>query len=69
MKKEKRPVVIGEYRPSPYNPVMTREAALRYANAMMPADLKRAGFIASIFESDMQIHGGLWYRINYSKKC
>ena len=64
---ERRPVVIGEHRPSAYNPVMTRAGALRYANQMMPADLRRAGFVASIFASDAEIHGGLWFRVNYSK--
>lgn len=64
---EKRPVVIGEHRPSAFNPIMTRAGALRYANKMMPADLRKAGFTASIFESDFETHGGLWYRVNYGK--
>ena len=64
---EKRPVVIGEHRPSAFNPVMTKAGALRYANQMMPKDLRKAGFTASIFESDLETHGGLWFRVNYRK--
>ena len=48
---EVRPVVIGEHRPSAFNPVMTRGNALRFANQHMPDDLRRAGFKASIFAS------------------
>lgn len=66
-KEEKRPVVISEHRPSAFNPVMTRAGALRYANQMMPADLRKAGFTASIFASDLETHGGLWFRVNYGK--
>ena len=63
---EKRPVVIGEHRPSAFNPIMTFNQALRYADKMMPADLKKARFKASIFVPDLETHGGLWYRVNYS---
>ena len=66
-KEEKRPVVISEHRPSAFNPVMTRAGALSYANQMMPADLRKAGFTASIFASDLETHGGLWFRVNYGK--
>ena len=64
---EVRPVVIGEHRPSAFNPVMTLEKALRFANQNMPDDLRRAGFKASIFASSIEIHGGLWWRVNYGK--
>ena len=65
---DKRPVLIGESRPNEYSPTMTQAGALRYARRMMPADLKRAGFVASIFATDTELHGGLWYRVNYSKR-
>lgn len=65
---EKRPVLIVENRPNEYSPIMTQAGALRYARRLMPADLKRAGFVASIFASDPELHGGLWYRVNYSKR-
>lgn len=64
---DKRPVLIGENRPDQYSPVMTHKDALRYARRIMPADLKRAGFVASIFASDAELHGGLWYRVCYGK--
>jgi hypothetical protein len=31
----------------------------------MPRDLKKAGFTTSVFQSDAEIHGGEWLRINY----
>jgi hypothetical protein len=46
---------------------MSYAAALRYADAMMPPDLRRAGFVASVFKTSFEIHGGEWLRINYSK--
>ncbi len=46
---------------------MTKKQALAYGVKMMPRDLELAGFICSIFESDQEIHGGRWYRINYGK--
>jgi len=46
---------------------MTQKQALRYGEQNMPADLKRAGFVCSIFRSDPEIHGGDWFRINYGK--
>jgi hypothetical protein len=64
---EKRPVIIGENRPNSYSPTMTKSGALRYARRIMPKDLVRAGFSASIFASDPELHGGLWWRVNYSK--
>jgi hypothetical protein len=64
---EKRPVIIGENRPNSYSTTMTKSEALRYARRIMPKDLARAGFSASIFASDPELHGGLWWRVNYSK--
>lgn len=64
MKTERLPVKHGL---STLDKAMTREQALRYAERNMPADLKRAGFIASVARSDAAIHGGEWFRINYSK--
>ena len=46
---------------------MTREQALRYARRKIPNDLKKAGFVAGIFESDPEIHGSRYYRIGFVK--
>lgn len=46
---------------------MTREAALRYANKVMPSDLRKAGFSAGVFESDPEIHGAKYFRIGFGK--
>lgn len=61
---EKRPVRIGSGREALAVP-MTHEQALRYGNAQMPLDLRRAGFKTDVFASDESIHGGLWYRVSY----
>jgi hypothetical protein len=45
---------------------MTKAQALRWAQANMPADLRRVGFVASVFTSDPQIHGADYFRVNYS---
>ena len=68
MNNEKRPVIISENRPTAYSPIMTLRAAKRYAEQMMPADLRRAGFSAGVFVSDAEIHGGSWYRVGFGKK-
>lgn len=47
---------------------MTRAQAKRLGDANMPADLRRAGFETVVFESDVEIHGGHYMRINYGKK-
>lgn len=47
--------------------LMSRQQALRHAIKTMPADLKRASFVASVFQSDPEIHGDAFFRINYSK--
>lgn len=65
---EKRPLLFGENRPSQYSPIVSEQQALRIAQRAMPADLKRAGFIASIFTSDIETHGGAWFRVNYGKR-
>jgi hypothetical protein len=46
---------------------MTLEHARRYANRIMPGDLRRAGFVASVYLTCPEIHGGEWIRINFSK--
>jgi hypothetical protein len=63
----RRPVVVGGHRPGPYNPVKTYAGALRYAEQMMPRDLRLAGFKASVFISDAEIHGGEWFRVSFGK--
>lgn len=61
---EMRPVKVGI---GSLEREMTLAQALRWAKANIPSDLKRAGFSASVFTSDLFLHGGLWFRINYSK--
>lgn len=61
---DKLPVKIGL---STLERPMTEKQALRYGKNAMPQDLKRAGFVASVFRSDPQIHGSEFFRINYSK--
>lgn len=46
---------------------MTKEQALRYANKIMPNDLRKAGFKAGVFESDIEIHGAKYFRIGFGK--
>lgn len=46
---------------------MTKEQALRYANKVMPNDLRKAGFNAGVFESDIEIHGAKYFRIGFGK--
>jgi hypothetical protein len=47
--------------------VMTRRQAERYAQLHIPKHLKKAGFTCHVSESDPEMHGGHWYRINCSK--
>lgn len=47
---------------------MTREQARRYGERHMPRDLRAAGFETVIARSDPEMHGGLWFRINYGKR-
>jgi len=46
---------------------MTLAQAKRYGDKNMPLDLKRAGFKTVVFTSDEEMHGGLWFRVNYGK--
>lgn len=62
---EVRPVRIGSGRECLPKP-MTKAQALRYAKRNMPRDLAKAGFVASVFTSDPEIHGASFFRINYS---
>jgi len=62
--RQKLPVKVGL---STLEKPMTLAQAKRYGNNAMPNDLKRAGFKCSVFQSDPQLHGSLFYRINYSK--
>ena len=47
----------------PEGMITTHAGALRFARRNMPADLKRAGFVATVCDS---MHGP-WWRINYGK--
>lgn len=62
-KSEKREVLVGLDR----LPAMTKNAAKKWGERNMPRDLKAAGFTTTVFESDAELHGGSWYRINYGK--
>jgi hypothetical protein len=64
IKNEKLPVKSGL---STLDRPMTRAAAFRYGEQHMPADLRRAGFKTIIAKSDADLHGGVWFRINYGK--
>ena len=46
---------------------LTMKQAERYGRNAMPEDLKRAGFVCSVFLTTREIHGGEWLRVNYSK--
>lgn len=61
---EKREVRIGIGK---LDTPMTIAQARRYGDANMPRDLKAAGFETAIGVSDPEIHGGIWFRINYIK--
>lgn len=65
---EKRPVIFAENRPNADSKVMTMEQAKRFADRMMPKPLKASGFKSEVFASDIDTHGGLWFRINYGKR-
>jgi len=64
MKTKKFPVKVGL---STLDQPMTRVAAHRYGERHMPADLKRAGFKTVVAKTDVDLHGGVWLRINYGK--
>lgn len=65
-KLEKLPVKLGI---GTLDKHMTRAQAQRYGEQAMPADLKRAGFECIVARSDIELHGGEWFRINYGMKC
>ena len=46
---------------------MTLAQAKRYGDRNMPRDLKAAGFKTFVGVSDPEIHGGLWFRVDYGK--
>ena len=60
---EKRSVAIGV---SVLPKKMSKKQAYNYAWKVIPKDMKSAGFVPVIFESDEEIHGSLFYRINYA---
>ena len=47
-------------------PAMTRLQAHQFGERNMPTDLKKAGFECIVAASDPELHGGIWYRINYA---
>jgi hypothetical protein len=63
---EKRTVKIGC---GALDKPMTAKQAEGYGDRRMPSYLKRAGFKTSIFISDVDINGSLFYRISYGKVC
>lgn len=63
---ERRPVRLGSGRDELPRP-MTRAQAQHWGERNMPRDLRAAGFVCSVFASDAELHGGLWFRVNYSK--
>lgn len=65
MSQEKRIVKVGLHT---LDKPMTREQAMRYGIRRMPPDLKRTGFECVVARSDTDMHGGLWFRINYGKR-
>lgn len=56
----KRKICGTETADQPNGLVTTRAAAVKFARSIMPADLKRAGFVPSIFD------GARGWRINFS---
>ena len=48
---------------------MTKSQAQKYGNRNIPKHLKRLGFVAYVFESDIVIHGERYLRITYGKEC
>lgn len=61
---ERLPVKAGLYT---YPNLMTRAQAQRLGEHDMPRDLKRTGFVCVVARSDADLHGGVWFRINYGK--
>lgn len=65
MKDEKLPVKAGLLT---LDREMTRKQAMRWGERNMPVGLKRAGFETFVGKSDAEMHGGVWFRVNYGKK-
>lgn len=61
---EKREVRVGIDK---LDKLMTMAQAKRYGDKHMPRDLKKAGFKTYVGASDLELHGGLWFRIDYGK--
>ncbi|OGT87643.1 MAG: hypothetical protein A2286_13390 [Gammaproteobacteria bacterium RIFOXYA12_FULL_61_12] len=61
---EKRKVRVGL---SSLDSPMTIAQAKRYGDKNMPQDLRRAGFGTTIFVSDPEINGAVFFRVNYGK--
>ena len=61
---EKREVRVGIGK---LDQLMTKAEAKRYGDRNMPRDLKAAGFKTFVGTSDQELHGGLWFRIDYGK--
>jgi len=60
---EKRVVRLGV---SVLDKPMSKKQAERYGWKNIPRDMKAAGFVPVIFESDEEINGSSFYRINYA---
>lgn len=65
-KPEKREVRVGIGK---LEGLMTESQARRYGDENMPKDLKAAGFKTFVGVSDQDLHGGLWFRVDYGKTC
>ena len=65
MKTERLPVKVGLLT---LDEMMTREQAKRWGDRHMPKDAKRAGFLTVVGKSDAEMHGGVWFRINYGRE-
>lgn len=48
--------------------LMTRAQAQRLCERSLEPSKRRAGFTCSVAQSDPDMHGGRWYRINVSKR-
>jgi hypothetical protein len=65
MDNEKLPVKVGCIT---LDKPMTREQAKRWGDRHMAKDAKRAGFLTVVCKSDAEMHGGVWFRINWGRK-
>ena len=46
---------------------MTKVQAKRWGDCNMPRDLKVVGVQTYVGASDPDLHGGVWYRVDYGK--